>query len=51
MPQFVCPTCGARLYSASQLTKCAWCGTQLTSDEKVDESERRDDDSGNDDGD
>ena len=33
MPQFLCPTCGARLYSASQLTKCAWCGTQLSTDE------------------
>ena len=39
MPQFVCPTCGARLYSASQ----------LTSDEKVDEPERREDDSDADD--
>jgi hypothetical protein len=33
MPQFVCPTCGARLYSAAPLTKCGWCGTLLTSDE------------------
>jgi len=33
MPQFLCPTCGARLYSASPLTKCAWCGTPLSSDE------------------
>jgi tRNA(Ile2) C34 agmatinyltransferase TiaS len=32
MPQFVCPTCGARLYSASPLTKCAWCGTALSSE-------------------
>jgi tRNA(Ile2) C34 agmatinyltransferase TiaS len=32
MPQFVCPTCGARLYSASPLTKCAWCGTSLSSE-------------------
>ena len=48
MPQFVCPTCGARLYSASQLTRCAWCGTQLTSDEKVDDPERGGDESGDD---
>jgi DNA-directed RNA polymerase subunit RPC12/RpoP len=40
MPQFLCPTCGARLYSASPLTKCAWCGTPLSSDENED-SERR----------
>lgn len=32
MPAFLCPTCGARLYSASPLTKCAWCGTALNSD-------------------
>jgi len=32
MPQFLCPTCGARLYSASPLTKCAWCGTALSSE-------------------
>ena len=32
MPAFLCPTCGARLYSASPLTKCAWCGTALTSE-------------------
>jgi tRNA(Ile2) C34 agmatinyltransferase TiaS len=32
MPQFVCPTCGARLYSASPLTKCAFCGTALSSE-------------------
>lgn len=32
MPAFLCPTCGARLYSASPLTKCAWCGTTLTSE-------------------
>jgi len=43
MPQFLCPTCGARLYSASPLTKCAWCGTPLSSDE-VDEPERRSED-------
>lgn len=39
MPQFLCPTCGARLYSASPLTKCAWCGTPLSSDE-AEERER-----------
>jgi uncharacterized Zn finger protein (UPF0148 family) len=39
MPQFLCPTCGARLYSASPLTKCAWCGTPLSSDE-ADEGQR-----------
>jgi tRNA(Ile2) C34 agmatinyltransferase TiaS len=42
MPQFLCPTCGARLYSASQLTKCAWCGTQLSPDEIDEPVERRD---------
>jgi uncharacterized Zn finger protein (UPF0148 family) len=41
MPQFLCPTCGARLYSASPLTKCAWCGTPLSSEE-ADERERGD---------
>jgi predicted amidophosphoribosyltransferase len=40
MPQFLCPTCGARLYSASPLTKCAWCGTPLSSEESED-AERR----------
>jgi predicted amidophosphoribosyltransferase len=40
MPQFLCPTCGARLYSAAPLTKCAWCGTPLSSDE-VEEAEAR----------
>jgi len=43
MPQFLCPTCGARLYSASQLTKCAWCGTQLSSDEVEEPEQHRDD--------
>jgi uncharacterized Zn finger protein (UPF0148 family) len=33
MPQFVCHTCGASLYSAAPLTRCAWCGTLLTSEE------------------
>ncbi|HKN94719.1 MAG TPA: hypothetical protein VJU60_10335 [Thermoleophilaceae bacterium] len=42
MPQFLCPTCGARLYSASPLTKCAWCGTPLSSDE-VEERDAADD--------
>lgn len=45
MPQFLCPTCGARLYSASPLTKCAWCGTPLSSKEMEDresEPEERD---------
>jgi tRNA(Ile2) C34 agmatinyltransferase TiaS len=40
MPQFLCPTCGARLYSASTLTKCAWCGTPLSSDEQDEETGR-----------
>jgi uncharacterized Zn finger protein (UPF0148 family) len=40
MPQFVCPTCGARLYSASPLTQCAWCGTHLASKQAA-ESETR----------
>jgi uncharacterized Zn finger protein (UPF0148 family) len=39
MPQFVCPTCGARLYSASPLTKCAWCGTPLSSETAAPEDE------------
>jgi tRNA(Ile2) C34 agmatinyltransferase TiaS len=47
MPQFLCPTCGARLYSASPLTKCAWCGTPLSSDE-TDEHDRRLPDKGDD---
>jgi hypothetical protein len=29
MPRFVCPTCGATLYSAAPLTKCSWCGTPV----------------------
>ena len=29
MPRFVCPTCGATLYSAAPLTKCPWCGTPV----------------------
>jgi uncharacterized Zn finger protein (UPF0148 family) len=50
MPAFLCPTCGAKLYSASPLTKCAWCGTALTSEsirKPSDEAEDgdRDDDS------
>jgi len=49
MPQFLCPTCGARLYSASQLTKCAWCGTQLSSDEMDEPDKRRDDSESEDD--
>jgi tRNA(Ile2) C34 agmatinyltransferase TiaS len=50
MPQFVCPTCGARLYSASPLAKCAWCGTSLSSEfapgdpDVVDTDEQSDDD-------
>jgi predicted amidophosphoribosyltransferase len=40
MPQFLCPTCGARLYSASPLTKCAWCGTPLSSKENEDAEHR-----------
>ena len=40
MPQFLCPTCGARLYSASPLTKCAWCGTPLSSDEVEEDAPR-----------
>jgi len=43
MPQFLCPTCGARLYSASPLTKCAWCGTPLSSDQ-AEERERAEQD-------
>ena len=39
MPQFVCPTCGGRLYSAAPLTKCAWCGTQLSSDDAEERDE------------
>jgi uncharacterized Zn finger protein (UPF0148 family) len=41
MPRFVCPTCGATLYSAAPLTKCSWCGTPVPT--KVDEPERKDD--------
>jgi uncharacterized Zn finger protein (UPF0148 family) len=44
MPQFLCPTCGARLYSASPLTKCAWCGTPLSSDESEDRERTEQDD-------
>jgi DNA-directed RNA polymerase subunit RPC12/RpoP len=33
MPRFVCPTCGATLYSANPLTKCSWCGTPVSSTE------------------
>jgi rubrerythrin len=29
MARFVCPTCGATLYSAAPLTKCPWCGTDV----------------------
>jgi len=29
MPRFVCPTCGATLYSAAPLTTCSWCGTPV----------------------
>jgi hypothetical protein len=29
MPRFVCPTCGATLYSAAALTKCSWCNTPV----------------------
>jgi tRNA(Ile2) C34 agmatinyltransferase TiaS len=47
MPQFLCPTCGARLYSASPLTKCAWCGTPLSSDQ-AEERERAERDEGSD---
>jgi tRNA(Ile2) C34 agmatinyltransferase TiaS len=43
MPQFLCPTCGARLYSASRLTKCAWCGTRLSSDEIEDPEDASED--------
>lgn len=43
MPQFVCPTCGARLYSASPLTKCAWCGTPLSTSENEDADPARPD--------
>lgn len=49
MPQFLCPTCGARLYSASPLTKCAWCGTPLSSDESNEPDERTGDASADDD--
>jgi predicted amidophosphoribosyltransferase len=49
MPQFLCPTCGARLYSASALSKCAWCGTPLSSDEaEQPESQPDDRDEGDD---
>ncbi len=44
MPQFLCPTCGARLYSASPLTKCAWCGTPLSSDEAEEQDRELTDD-------
>jgi predicted amidophosphoribosyltransferase len=50
MPQFLCPTCGARLYSASPLTKCAWCGTPLSSDENEDPATSRDDEREDDEG-
>jgi rubrerythrin len=40
MPRFVCPTCGATLYSASPLTKCPWCGTAVPAPrEDADESD------------
>jgi DNA-directed RNA polymerase subunit RPC12/RpoP len=29
MLRFVCPTCGATLYSAATLSKCSWCGTPV----------------------
>jgi hypothetical protein len=51
MPQFLCPTCGARLYSASPLTKCAWCGTPLSSEETEKPDERGGDPSDNEDAD
>jgi DNA-directed RNA polymerase subunit RPC12/RpoP len=44
MPQFLCPTCGARLYSASPLTKCAWCGTPLSNDETDEPDKQSSDD-------
>jgi predicted amidophosphoribosyltransferase len=44
MPQFLCPTCGAKLYSASPLTTCAWCGTALSSDEADDPDKQSSDD-------
>jgi uncharacterized protein (DUF983 family) len=51
MPQFLCPTCGARLYSASPLTKCAWCGTPLSSKEAEDAESRLDEGDEGDEGD
>jgi hypothetical protein len=43
MPRFVCPTCGATLYSAAPLTKCSWCGTPVPSPPKeADEGSERD---------
>jgi hypothetical protein len=51
MPRFVCPTCGATLYSAAPLTKCSWCGTPVPGPprepeerEDGDEDERQGDD-------
>ena len=43
MPRFVCPTCGATLYSAAPLTKCSWCGTPVPGPPKEpDEDSERD---------
>jgi hypothetical protein len=48
MPRFVCPTCGATLYSAAPLTKCSWCGTPVPGPpkEEPDKDDERDEDAG-----